>query len=84
MERSKEKDYSQLLKDKNIIKAIYQIKQARNDIKCDTIAKCFEKGGFADNTAKNLAKKLLMQTIKKVWMTQHWRNILWCSCEESL
>ena len=56
MERSKEKDYSQLLKDKNIIKAIYQIKQAWNDIKCDTIAKCFEKGGFADNTAKNLAK----------------------------
>ena len=36
----------------NIPKAIYWIKQAWNDIKCDTIAKCLKKCGFPDNTAK--------------------------------
>ena len=56
MERSKEKDCSQLLKERNVLKAIYWIKQVQNDVKCDTTAKCFKKCGFVDNTAKNLAE----------------------------
>ena len=39
-----------------MLKAIYWIKQVWNDIKCDTIAKCFKKCGFVDNTAENLAE----------------------------
>ena len=38
MERSKEKD-CQLLKEINVLKAIYWIKQIWNDVKCDTIVK---------------------------------------------
>ena len=76
MERSKEKDCSQLLKEIiNVLKAIYWIKQAWNDVKCDTIAKCFKKCGFVDNTAENLAEELssitvdeLREIMKKVMM----------------
>ena len=66
MERSKEKDCSQLLKEKNVLKAIYWIKQAWNDVKCDTIAKCFEKCGFVDNTAENLAEELFGATVDEL------------------
>ena len=41
-----------------MLKAIYWIKQVWNDIKCDTIAKCFKKCGFVDNTTENLAEEL--------------------------
>ena len=58
MERSKEKDCSQLLKEINVPKVIYWIKQAQNDVKCDTIVKCFKKCGFVDNTAENWAEEL--------------------------
>ena len=51
-----------------------------DDVKFDTISKCFKKFGFVDNTAENLAKELfgttvdelrmkLMQIMKKVMMT---------------
>ena len=59
MERSKEKDCSQLLKKINILKAIYWIKQTWNDVKCDTVAKCFKKCGFVHNNAENLAENCL-------------------------
>ena len=52
MERSKEKD-CQLLKEINVLKAIYWIKQIWNDVKCDTIVKWFKKFGFVVNTAEN-------------------------------
>ena len=58
MERSKEKDCSQLLKEINVLKAIYWIKQAWNDVKCNTIVKCFKKCRFVDNTAENVAEEL--------------------------
>ena len=58
MERSREKDCSQLLKEINVLKAIYWIKQVWNDVKCDTIVKYFEKCGFVDNNAENLAEEL--------------------------
>ena len=87
MERSKEKDCFQLLKERNVLKAIYWIKQAWNDVKCDTIAKCFKKCGFVDNTAKNLAEDLFganvdMWIMKKVmwWWQRNWFQL---SCEES-
>ena len=66
MERSKEKDCSQLLKEINVLKAIYWIKQAWNDIKCDTIVKCFKKCGFVDNIVKNLAEKLFASTVDEL------------------
>ena len=66
MERSKEKDCSQLLKEINALKAIYWIKPAWNDIKCDTIAKCFKKCGFVDNTAENLAEELSGITVDEL------------------
>ena len=66
MERSKVKDCSQLLKEINVLQAIYQIKQAWNDVKCDTIAKCFKKCGFVDNTAKNLAEELFGTTLDEL------------------
>ena len=66
MERSKEKDCFQPLKEINVLKAIYWIKQALNDVKCDTIAKCFKKCGFVDNTAKNLAEKLFGNTVDEL------------------
>ena len=66
MERSKEKDCSQLLKEINVLKAIYWIKQAWNDIKCDTIVKCFKKCGFVDNIVKNLAEKLFAATVDEL------------------
>ena len=66
MERSKEKDCSQLLKEINVLKAIYWIKQAWNHVKCDTIAKCFKKCGFVDNTAENLAEELLGATVDEL------------------
>ena len=50
----------------NIPKAIYWIKQAWNDIKCDTIAKCLKKCGFPDNTAKNLAEELFGTTVDEL------------------
>ena len=50
----------------NIPKAIYWIKQAWNDIKCNTIAKCLKKCGFVDNTAKNLAEELFGTTIDEL------------------
>ena len=56
--RSKEKDCSQLLKEINVLKAIYWIKQAWNDVKCNTIVKCFKKCRFVDNTAENVAEEL--------------------------
>ena len=69
MERSKEKDSSQLSKEINVLKAIYWIKQAWNDVKCDTIAKCFKKYGFVDNTAENLAEELLGVTVDELHET---------------
>ena len=66
IKRSKEKDCSQLLKERNVFKVIYWIKQPWNDIKCDTIAKCFKKCGFVDNTAKNLAEKLFGNTVDEL------------------
>ena len=66
MERSKEKDCSQLLKEINALKGVYWIKPAWNDIKCDTIAKCFKKCGFVDNTAENLAEELLGATVDEL------------------
>ena len=66
MERSKEKDCSQLLKEINVLKAIYRIKQAWNDVKCDIIAKCFKKCGFVDNNAKNLAEELFDASVDEL------------------
>ena len=63
MERSKEKDCSQLLIEINVLMAIYWIKQAWNDIICNTIAKCFKKCGFVNNTAENLAEELFSATV---------------------
>ena len=58
MERSKEKDCSQLLKEVDVLKAIYLIKRGWNDLERDTIATYFKRCGFVDNTAKNLVKEL--------------------------
>ena len=66
MERSKEKDCFQLLKEINVLKAIYLIKQAWNDVKCYTIAKCFKKCGFVDSTAENLAEELFRTTVDEL------------------
>ena len=66
MERSKEKDCSQLLKEINVLKAIYWIKQAWNHVKCDTIAKCFKKCGFVDNTTENLAEEVFGATVDEL------------------
>ena len=63
MERSKEKDCSQLLIEINVLMAIYWIKQVWNDIICNTIAKCFKKCGFVNNTAENLAEELFSATV---------------------
>ena len=37
-----------------------------NDIKRNTIVKCFKKCGFLDNTAKNLAEELLGATVDEL------------------
>ena len=37
-----------------------------NDIKRNTIVKCFKKRGFLDNTAKNLAEELLGATVDEL------------------
>ena len=66
MKRSKEKDCSQLLTKINVLKAINWTKQAWNDVKCDTIAKCFKKCGFVDNTAVNLAEELFGNTVDEL------------------
>ena len=66
IERSKEQDCSQLLKETNVLKAIYWIKQAWNYVKCDTIAKSFKKCGFVDNTAENLAEELFGATVDEL------------------
>ena len=66
MERSKEKDSSHRLKEINVLKAIYWIKQAWNDVKCDTIAKCFKKCGFVDNTTENLAEEVFGATVDEL------------------
>ena len=63
MERSKDKDCSQLLKERNVLKGIYWIKQAWNDLKCNTIVKCFKKCGFVNNTAENLAEEMFGTTV---------------------
>ena len=73
MERSMEKDCAQLLKEINVLKAIYWIKQAWNDVKCDTIAKCFKKCGFVDNTAKNLAEDLFGANVD-MWIM---KKVMW-------
>ena len=46
------------MKEINVLNAIYWIKQAWNDVKCNAIAKCFNKYGFVDNTAENLTEEL--------------------------
>ena len=66
MERSKEKSCSKLLKEINVLKAVYWIKQVRNDVKCDTIVKCFKKCGFVDNAVKNLAEELFGATVDEL------------------
>ena len=66
IERSKEQDCSQLLKETNVLKAIYWIKQGWNYVKCDTIAKCFKKCGFVDNTAEHLAEELFGATVDEL------------------
>ena len=66
MERSKEKDCSQLLKEINVIKAINRIEQAWNDVKCNTIAKCFKRCGLVDNTAEILAEELFDATVDEL------------------
>ena len=66
MERSKEKGCSKLLKEINVLKAVYWIKQVRNDVKCDTIVKCFKKCGFVDNAVKNLAEELFGATVDEL------------------
>ena len=66
MKRSKEKDCSQLLKEINVLKFIYWIKQVWNDVKCDTMAKCFKKCDFVDNTAENLAEELFGNTVDEL------------------
>ena len=66
MERSKEKDCSQLLKERNILMAICWIKQGWNDVKCDTIVKCFKKCGLVDNTAENLTEELFGATVDEL------------------
>ena len=60
---TKEKDSSQLLIEINVLTAIYWIKQAWNDIICNTKAKCFKKFGFVNNTAENLAEELFRATV---------------------
>ena len=50
----------------NVLKAIYWIKQAWYDVKCDTIAKCFKKCGFVDNTAEILAEELFGATVDEL------------------
>ena len=66
MERSNEKDCSQLLKSINVLKAIYWIKQAWNDVKCNTITKCFKKCRFFDNIVENLAEELFGATVDEL------------------
>ena len=48
---------------KNVLKGIFWIKQAWNDLKCNTIVKCFRKCGFVNNTAENLVEELFGTTI---------------------
>ena len=43
---SNEKDCSQPLKEVNVLKTIFFIKQTWKDVKCGTIAKCFKKYDF--------------------------------------
>ena len=66
MERSRETDCSQLSKEINVPKAIYWIKQAWNDVKCDTIAQCFKKCSFVDSSAKSLAEELFGATVDEL------------------
>ena len=54
------------MKERNVYKAIYWIKQAWNGVKCNTIAKCFKKCGFVDNTAENLAEELFGATVDEL------------------
>ena len=37
-----------------------------NEVKCDTIVKCFKKCGFVDNTTKNLAEELFGATVDEL------------------
>ena len=54
------------MKERNVYKAIYWIKEAWNGVKCNTIAKCFKKCGFVDNTAENLAEELFGATVDEL------------------
>ena len=63
MQRSREKDCSQLSKERNVLKAIHWIKQVWNDVKCDTIAKSLKKCSFVDSTAKSFAEELFDATV---------------------
>ena len=54
------------MKEINVLKVIYWIKQAWNDLKCDTITKCFKKCRFVDNTAENLAEELFGATVNEL------------------
>lgn len=42
----------------NALKAFYWIKQAWNDEKCNTRAKCFKQCNFVDNAVKKLVEEL--------------------------
>ena len=54
------------MKEINALQAIYWIKQAWNDVKCYTIAKCFKKCVFVDNTAENLAEEPFGNTVDEL------------------
>ena len=46
--------------------AIYEIKQAQNDVKCNATVKYFKKCGFVGNTAKNLPEELFGATVDEL------------------
>ena len=53
MEKNKTVCASQLLKEVDILQAIYWLKQAWDDVKEETITKCFKMCGFKDRTTEN-------------------------------
>ena len=50
----------------HVLQAIYLVKQALNDIKCNTVVKCFNRCGFLDNTDKNFAENLFGATVDEL------------------
>ena len=62
-EKVKGKKLLPTIERKNVLKGIFWIKQAWNDLKCNTIVKCFKKCGFVNNTAENLAEELFGTTV---------------------